>query len=79
MPWLLRPPFLRTGRKSDFSGVREVNSAKALTDDLRRPALVGLYTRTGMNVYSTENKVAVRILLGADGAVCRTILPLDWR
>src|SRR5579884_1415189 len=47
MPWLLRPPFLGMGRKSDFSGffLRSVMSEKSLTEPCRRPGVVGLYWR----------------------------------
>src|SRR3954471_1152988 len=44
-PWLLRPPFLGSGRTRDFSGVVRVISAKSATDEPRRPGVVGLYLR----------------------------------
>src|SRR6187431_728436 len=42
-PWLLRPPFLGSGRVSDFSGVVRVISTKSATEEPRRPGVVGLY------------------------------------
>src|SRR3954468_1807441 len=47
-PWLLRPPFLGSGRTRDFSGVVRVISAKSATDEPRRPGVVGLYLRIAM-------------------------------
>src|SRR4051794_6699782 len=47
-PWLLRPPFLGSGRVSDFSGVVRVISTKSATDEPRRPGVVGLYLRIAM-------------------------------
>src|SRR3954470_23525070 len=47
-PWLLRPPFLGSGRVSDFSGVVRVISTKSATDEPRRPGGVGLYLRLAM-------------------------------
>src|SRR6187431_2632255 len=47
-PWLLRPPFLGSGRVSDFSGVVRVTSTKSATDAPRRPGVVGLYLRIPM-------------------------------
>src|SRR4051794_13786840 len=47
-PWLLRPPFLGSGRSSDFSGVVRVISTKSATDEPRRPGVVGLYLRIPM-------------------------------
>src|SRR6478609_1586207 len=47
-PWLLRPPVLDSGRRSDFSGVDRVISAKSATDEPRRPGVVGLYLRIAM-------------------------------
>src|SRR5215217_3238783 len=44
-PWLLRPPDFESGRRSDFSGVDRVISAKSETLDPRRPGVVGLYLR----------------------------------
>src|SRR5512135_499529 len=44
-PWLLRPPFLGSGRTSDFSGVDRVISTKSATLAPRRPGVVGLYLR----------------------------------
>src|SRR6476469_5707912 len=49
-PWLLRPPFLGSGRTSDFSGVVRVISTKSATDEPRRPGVVGLYLRIAMSV-----------------------------
>src|SRR3954463_4858197 len=57
-PWLLRPPFLGSGRTSDFSGVVRVTSTKSATDEPRRPGVVGLYLRIAMSV----------CLLGRSGA-----------
>src|SRR3954463_3873391 len=51
-PWLLRPPFLGSGRVSDFSGVVRVTSAKSATDEPRRPGVVGLYLRIAMSSQS---------------------------
>src|SRR6478672_12238141 len=48
-PWLLRPPFLGSGRVSDFSGVVRVISTKSATDEPRRPGVVGLYLRIAMS------------------------------
>src|SRR5919107_508083 len=47
-PWLLRPPFLGSGRSRDFSGVVRVISTKSATDEPRRPGVVGLYLRIPM-------------------------------
>src|SRR6478672_7314733 len=47
-PWLLRPPFLGSGRVSDFSGVVRVISTKSATEEPRRPGVVGLYLRIAM-------------------------------
>ena len=47
-PWLLRPPFLGSGRTSDFSGVDRVISTKSATREPRRPGVVGLYLRMPM-------------------------------
>src|SRR5680860_1349538 len=47
-PVLLRPPFLVSGRTSDFSGVERVTSTKSATDEPRRPGVVGLYLRIAM-------------------------------
>src|SRR4051812_19269296 len=52
-PWLLRPPFLVSGRVSDFSGVVRVISTKSATDAPRRPGVVGLYLRIGMSSQSS--------------------------
>ena len=43
-PWLFRPPVFWSGSVSDFSGFLflSVSSAKSLTDEFRRPGLVGL-------------------------------------
>src|SRR5919112_3557735 len=49
-PWLLRPPFLGSGRVSDFSGVDRVISTKSATDEPRRPGVVGLYLRIAISV-----------------------------
>src|ERR1044072_9613118 len=48
-PWLLRPPFLGSGRVSDFSGVVRVISTKSATDEPRRPGVVGLYLRIAIS------------------------------
>ena len=45
---LLRPPFLCSGRTSDFSGVDRVTSTKSATLEPRRPGVVGLYLRIPM-------------------------------
>ena len=42
LPWLFRPPFLLSGRRSDFSGLDVVTSSWRFTDALRRPGVVGL-------------------------------------
>src|SRR6476620_7136759 len=47
-PWLLRPPFLGSGRVSDFSGVVRVISTKSASEEPRRPGVVGLYLRIAM-------------------------------
>src|SRR6478735_864736 len=47
-PWLLRPPVLDSGRRSNFSVVDRVISAKSATDEPRRPGVVGLYLRIAM-------------------------------
>src|SRR5881227_2666200 len=44
-PWTLRPPFLGSGRTSDFSGSVRVTSTKSATLEPRRPGVVGLYLR----------------------------------
>src|SRR3954454_8989281 len=54
-PWLLRPPFLGSGRVSDFSGVVLVTSTKSATDEPRRPGVVGLYLRIAMCVQSSSS------------------------
>ena len=43
-PWLFRPPVFLSGSVSDFSGFfsLSVSSEKSLTEELRRPGLVGL-------------------------------------
>src|SRR4051812_9601312 len=48
-PLLLRPPFLGSGRTSDFSGVDRVTSTKSATLEPRRPGVVGLYLRMPMS------------------------------
>src|SRR5689334_5918567 len=48
-PALLRPPVLGSGRRSDLSGVERVISAKAATEEPRRPGVVGLYLRIAMS------------------------------
>src|SRR3954471_15544801 len=53
-PWLLRPPFLGSGRVSDFSGVVRVISTKSATDEPRRPGVVGLYLRIAMCLQSSS-------------------------
>src|SRR3954452_19024108 len=53
-PWLLRPPFLGSGRVSDFSGVVRVISTKSATDEPRRPGVVGLYLRIAMCLQSSN-------------------------
>src|SRR3954454_19407817 len=49
-PWLLRPPFLGSGRVSDFSGVVRVISTKSATEEPRRPGVVGLYLRIAISI-----------------------------
>src|SRR3954452_4491319 len=49
-PWLLRPPFLGSGRVSDFSGVVRVISTKPATEEPRRPGGVGLYLGIAISV-----------------------------
>ena len=43
-PWLFRPPVFLSGSVRLFSGFLflSVSSAKSLTDEFRRPGLVGL-------------------------------------
>src|SRR5918993_4913763 len=59
-PWLLRPPFLGSGRVSDFSGVVLVTSTKSATDEPRRPGVVGLYLRIAMCSQSSSVLNAAR-------------------
>src|SRR5688572_17939785 len=55
-PVLLRPPFLGSGRTSDFSGSVRVISTKSATDEPRRPGVVGLYLRIPMLSQSSSFK-----------------------
>src|SRR6187431_3304675 len=67
-PWLLRPPFLGSGRVSDFSGVVRVISTKSATDEPRRPGVVGLYLRIAMRVpYLANLAEDVERLTGTEG------------
>src|SRR5680860_194777 len=54
-PVLLRPPFLVSGRTSDFSGVDRVSSTKSATDEPRRPGVVGLYLRIAISSQSSSS------------------------
>src|ERR671931_420146 len=62
LPWTFRPPFLGSGRTSDFSGSVRVTSAKSATLEPRRPGVVGLYLRIGI----VDNPSAHRAAEGVD-------------
>src|SRR5690606_17740814 len=57
-PCAFRPPFLGSGRSSDFSGRERVISAKSETLEPRRPGVVGLYLRIPMSIYSSAHRSA---------------------
>src|SRR5918995_3548827 len=67
-PWLLRPPVLDSGRRSDFSGVDRVISAKSATDEPRRPGVVGLYLRIAISLvlYPDRQPTAVKMSMVPD-------------
>src|SRR3954469_23661017 len=58
LPCTLRPPRLRSGGSSDFSGVDRVISAKSATLEPRRPGEVGLYLRIGMVSHPSADRAA---------------------
>src|SRR5688500_19614900 len=47
-PLALRPPLLRSGSSSDFSGVSRVSSSNELTERNRVPAVIGLNFLVGI-------------------------------
>src|SRR5690554_1772772 len=92
-PELLRPPVFDSGRRSDFSGVERVMSAKSDTDEPRRPGVVGLYLRIDMccsssladsredvdrtGLESDDGALRVLALAGAEAGAARLALLVE--
>src|SRR5690606_35478806 len=57
-PWTFRPPFLGSGRTSDFSGSERVISAKSAAVAPRPPGVVGLYLRLAMSYIPSAHRAA---------------------
>src|ERR1700684_902307 len=79
-PWLLRPPEPGFGASRDFSGRSRVISEKSETVWKRRPGLVGLRERSGMErdpLSALEEIDGVVGMERDDGALGVGAVPLD--